>query len=243
MQWYITACLRHFANTQNDKVHLEVILTMIKKSVILICNTMLIFLFNHNLPAGDTQLDRRRLSDMSHHYLSCAPFALDFEIIQYIDEENYQPLIGTFYMTGRDSFRADIMDQEIIYDGDWLWSWDKETDQVIVEPLDTQSSLKFIFDMLRGNWESFIVKSVTPSQKDSALTLELMTADENSFLKTINLNMNPITHNILSAFYIDFKNGKTEIRFTKPQTIDEKAARQLFDIRRFESGELIDLRP
>ncbi|MBU4445037.1 outer membrane lipoprotein carrier protein LolA [bacterium] len=216
---------------------------MIKKSIILICNIMLIFLYNHNLPAGDTQLDRRRLSDMSHHYLSRAPFALDFEIIQYIDEGNYQSLIGTFYMTGRDSFRADIMDQEIIFDGDWLWSWDKETDQVIVEPLDPQSSLKFIFDMLRGNWESFIVNSVTSSQKDSALTLELMTADENSFFKIILLHLNPETNRLLSAVYIDFRDGKTEIWFTKPQTIDKKIAWQLFDTRRFESGELIDLRP
>lgn len=204
---------------------------------------MLIFLYNYNLTAGDTQHDQRRLSAISQHYLSRAPFALDFEIIQYIDEGNYQSLIGTFYMTGRDSFRADIMDQEIIFDGAWLWSWDKETDQVIVEPLDSQSSLKFIFDMLRGNWESFIVNSVTSSQKDSALTLAILTADENSFFKTIRLHISPATNRLLSAVYIDFKDGKTEIRFAKPQTIDKKAVRQLFDTQRFESGELIDLRP
>jgi len=204
---------------------------------------MLIFLYSHNLTAGDTQLDRRRLSDMSHHYLSRAPLALDFEIIQYIDEGNYQSLIGTFYMTGRDSFRADIMDQEIIFDGNWLWSWDKETGQAIVEPLDPQSSLKFIFDMLRGNWESFIVNSVTSAQKDSALTLEILTVDENSFFKTIRLHMSPVTNRLLSAVYIDFRDGKTDIRFTEPQTIDKKAARRLFDTQRFESGELIDLRP
>ncbi|MCK4716680.1 MAG: hypothetical protein KAT54_07720, partial [Candidatus Marinimicrobia bacterium] len=85
--------------------------------------------------------------------------------------------------------------------------------------------------------------SVTSSQKDSALTLEILTADENSFFKTIQLYMSPETNRLLSAMYIDFKNGKTEIRFTKPQTIDERVARQLFDTRRFESGELIDLRP
>jgi len=204
---------------------------------------MLIFLYSYNLSAGDTQIDRRRLSDMSRHYLSRAPLALDFEIIQYTNENDYQSLIGTFYMTGKDSFRADIMDQEIIFDGDWLWSWDKETGQVIVEPLDPQSSLKFIFDMLHGNWESFIVNSVTSSQKDSALTIEILTADENSFFKTIQLHISPETNRLLSAVYIDFKNGKTEICFTKPQTIDKKAAGQLFDTQRFESGELIDLRP
>jgi len=216
---------------------------MLKKSIILICNIMLIFLYNHNLPAGDTQLDRRRLSAVSQHYMSRVPFALDFEIIQYTNENDYQSLIGTFYMTGRDSFRADIMDQEIIFDSAWLWSWDKETDQVIVEPLDPQSSLKFIFDMLHGNWESFIVNSVTSSQKDSALTLAILTADENSFFKTIQLHISPATNRLLSAVYIDFKNGKTEIRFTKPQTVEKKAAGQLFDTQRFESGELIDLRP
>jgi len=204
---------------------------------------MLIFLYSYNLSAGDTQIDRRRLSDMSRHYLSRAPLALDFEIIQYTNENDYQSLIGTFYMTGKDSFRADIMDQEIIFDGDWLWSWDKETGQVIVEPLDPQSSLKFIFDMLHGNWESFIVNSVTSSQKDSALTIEILTADENSFFKTIQLHISPETNRLLSAVYIDFKDGKTKIRFTKPQTIDKKAAGQLFDTQRFESGELIDLRP
>jgi outer membrane lipoprotein-sorting protein len=179
---------------------------------------------------------------MSEHYLSRVPFALDFEIIQYIDEGNYQSLIGTFYMTGRDSFRADIMDQEIIFDGVWLWSWDKANDQVIVEPLDSQSSLKFIFDMLRGNWESFIVNSVMSSQKDSTLTLKLMTADENSFFKSIRLQMSPETNRLLAVVYVDFRDEKTEIRFTKPQTIAKKAARQLFDTQRFESGELIDLR-
>jgi len=169
--------------------------------------------------------DRRLLEQLSDYYYAKTPLVLTFEIIQYFDEA------------------TDFIDQEIIFDGEWLWSWDQENDQVVVETLDPQSSLKFIFDMLHGNWESFIIDRMDSNQTDSLVVMELRTADENAFFQTIHLNINPITKELLSADYLDYKDGKTEIRFSSPEQLDKESGQTFFDTKRYENKEIIDLRP
>jgi outer membrane lipoprotein-sorting protein len=205
--------------------------------LILIINTLIVGAYASG--PGDRQL----LEHLSDYYYAKTPLVLTFEIIQYFDEADSQSLIGTFYMSSEDKFRTDFIDQEIIFDGEWLWSWDQENDQVVVETLDPQSSLKFIFDMLHGNWESFIIDRMDSNQTDSLVVMELRTADENAFFQTIHLNINPITKELLSADYLDYKDGKTQIRFSSPEQLDKESGQTFFDTKRYENKEIIDLRP
>jgi len=210
---------------------------MNRLGLILIISTLIVTAYASD--PGDRQL----LEQLSDYYYAKTPLVLTFEIIQYFDEADSQSLIGTFYMSSDDKFRTDFIDQEIIFDGEWLWSWDQENDQVVVETLDPQSSLKFIFDMLRGNWESFIIDRMDSNQTDSLTVTELRTADENAFFKIIHLNINTVTKELLSADYLDYKDGKTEIRFSSPEQLDKESGQTFFDIKRYENKEIIDLRP
>jgi outer membrane lipoprotein-sorting protein len=78
------------------------------------------------------------LEQLSGSYLAMIPFKLDFELINYLDQENYQSAAGSYFMTSDNRFRVDFAEQEVIFDGQWLWSYDRTNDQVIIEPLDPQ---------------------------------------------------------------------------------------------------------
>jgi len=183
------------------------------------------------------------LEQLSSSYLQLVPFKLNFELINYRDQENYQSLIGTYYMANVNQFRVDFAEQEIIFDGQWLWSHDRTNNQVVVETLDPQSSLTLIFNLLNGNYQTFKAEVTKSSKKDSLIVVELQTANENQYFKKIGLVIERINIQLKSVIYYDFQNLKNELRLTKPAKIESAAAATLFDTRQFGSKEIIDLRP
>ena len=200
-------------------------------------------LLQHRLlaaPNGQKLLDK-----MSTRYREQTPCVLAFEIVQYYDRNSadYQSSVGSFYIAGAQQFRVDFIDQEIIYDGQWLWSYDKPNRQVIIEPLDPQSSLKFIFDMLFGNWENFRVVSIEAPKDIETVALGLKTRDNNDYFNAIFLKIGQESSLLQSATYLDFNNLKTVIEFSNPKRIRLAVAAILFDTKRLEAKELIDLRP
>lgn len=199
-----------------------------------------------SLPGNALALDGQALLEkMSAGYRDQAPCVLSFEIIQYYDQDtaDYQASLGSFYIAGARMFRVDFVDQEIIYDGEWLWSYDKENRQLIIESLDPQSSLKFIFDMLFGNWNNFRVVSVEAPRGAETVSLGLKTTDDNEFFNAIFLKIDRATKRLLTATYLDFNRLKTVIEFSSPKQIQPAVAEILFDTRRLNSSNLIDLRP
>lgn len=205
---------------------------------ILLCSILFQFL---PLPAQESE---QLLNKMSEQYRGQAPCVISFEIVQYYDRnsDDYQSSVGTFYIAGEQKFRVDFIDQEIIYDGEWLWSYDRPNRQVIIEPLDPQSSLKFIFDMLFGNWENFRVVSVKEMRNDASVSLGLKTRDDNDYFNAIFLKIDRQANILQSATYLDFNNLKTVIKFGRPKRIQPEVAGILFDTKRLETKELIDLR-
>ena len=183
------------------------------------------------------------LEQLSSSYLQLVPFKLNFELINYRDQENYQSLIGTYYMANVNQFRVDFAEQEIIFDGQWLWSHDRTNNQVVVETLDPQSSLTFIFNLLNGNYQYFKAEVAKSNKKDSLVVVELQTADENQYFKKIYLMIERISIQLKSVVYYDFKDLKTELRLAAPEKIESAAIAILFDTSRFDSLEIIDLRP
>jgi len=183
------------------------------------------------------------LEQLSSCYLKIIPFKLNFELINYRDPENYQALTGTYYMANGNQFRVDFAEQEIIFDGQWLWSYDQTNKQVVVETLDPHSSLTFIFNLLSGNYQSFKAEVAKSSKKDSLIVVELQTVDENQYFKKIHLMIERTSTQLKAVVYYDFQNQKTELRLAKPEKIESAAAATLFDTQQFGSEEIIDLRP
>jgi len=183
------------------------------------------------------------LEQLSNCYLKIIPFRLNFELINYCDQENYQALIGTYYMANVNQFRVDFAEQEIIFDGQWLWSYDRTNNQVVIETLDPQSSLTFIFNLLSGNYQSFKADLTKSNEKDSLIVVELQTADENQYFQKIYLMIERISTQLKSVIYYDFQDLKSELQLAKPEKIEPAEAATLFNTQQFGSKEIIDLRP
>ncbi len=215
-----------------------------KNCYIGVFKAFLIGMLFHWFPLG-AEDDQALLNEISANYRRMTPCVLSFEIIQYYDanSEDYQSSEGSFHIGSANSFRVDFVDQEIIFDGKWLWSFDKQNGQVIIEQIDPQSSLKFIFDMLFGNWINFKVLSEDELSNPNMKILSLDTVDDNAYFNSIKLEVNVQTREFRSATYLDFNNVKTIIRFTSPRKLNPKVAEILFDTERMEAKELIDLRP
>jgi len=210
--------------------------------ILVLTPLLLMFLQPRALPAqaGQLLLDR-----MSARYRALSPCVLSFEIVQYYDRNatDYQSSVGSFYIAGPQKFRVDFIDQELIYDGEWLWSYDRPNGQVIIEALDPQSSLKFIFDMLLGNWGNFRVVSVEAPKGGETTALGLKTRDDNDYFNAIFLKIQRESGLLQSATYLDFNRLKTVIEFSDPKRIQPAVAAILFDTQRLNAKELIDLRP
>lgn len=183
------------------------------------------------------------LGQLSASYLAMIPFKLDFELINYHDQRHYQSLTGTYFMANINQFRIDFADQEIIFDGQWLWSYDPNNDQVVVETLDPQSSLTFVFNLLSGNRQAFAATLKKKSKQESLRIIELKSADENCYFKKIFLTIEADYPRLKSAIYYDFKDLKTELQLAKPARIESAEAATLFDPQQFDGKEIIDLRP
>jgi outer membrane lipoprotein-sorting protein len=209
-----------------------------------VLSTILVVLLCNIFPL-DAENGQTLLAEMSANYRSLTPCVLSFQIVQYYDanSEDFQSSEGVFYLGAENSFRVDFVDQEIIYDGEWLWSFDKTNQQVIIEPIDPQSSLKFVFDMLFGNWQNFKILSMESTAHSNRVDLQLDTVDENAYFNAIRLQVNQKSKQLHSATYLDFNQAKTIIHFTAPRRLNPKVAKLLFDTKRMETKELIDLRP
>lgn len=175
------------------------------------------------------------------YYTDRIPFAIDFDITEIYDSSAYQSFAGTFYLGTDQKFRVDYTDQVILYDGQWLWSLDRANDQVVLEELDPESSLKFMFDLLHGRWEQFDIEGLAGVSADSLPVIRLKTRNENDFFQLIRLKIDPAQRRIVATEYEDFRGQLTRMSFTQPQRINKPE--EVFNQQIFLGKELIDLRP
>jgi len=181
------------------------------------------------------------LERLHQNYRKSIPFRVDFTITQILklNGDSIESL-ASFYLGKNEKFKTDFPEQEILFDGKWLWSLDKQTDEVVVEEFEPSSSLKFLFDILHGNWENFFIDKILES-KDGFKEVQLRTRDENDFFRAIVLLIDTRSNLICRANYMDFQGNRTEIRFEKFDKLTNKSE-ALFNTDRFKGKELIDLR-
>jgi outer membrane lipoprotein-sorting protein len=177
------------------------------------------------------------------YYMSKAPFKIHIDMQQIqksVDATKYST--GTFYLAKGNRYRMNFPNQEVLYDGKWLWSWDKKDNQVVVEEYSPQSSLKLLHDILYGNWDQFTVTNQYPDTLNRLTAVHLKTKDDNQYFKKIVVKVEPDSNQVQFAEYWDFKDNHTIMFFgiLKPATPVDTL---LFRIDSFSGKELIDLRP
>lgn len=184
------------------------------------------------------------LDRISNKYLNKLPLQVEFDIIQKFNgQEQPQEISGVFYLSSDSSFRVKFPDQEILYDGKWLWSLDKSADQVVVEEFNTQSSLKFLYDIVNGNWGEFVIDNISIFDSTANIAeINLRTQDENNFFRYIVLKVDTLLNVIKEANCVDFQQNNISIVFKNFVPIAYSDS-LLFKDKDFNNKELIDLRP
>jgi len=186
-----------------------------------------------------------RLDSVSANYLAKMPFQLEYKIIQnYPNSNSYQESIGQFYLHEKNTFRVNYPNQQILFDGTWLWSIDKVNRQIIVEEFDPSSSLRLIYNVLNGNMSEYEIKGVENviTEGDTLKKVDMMSKDENSFFQSMFITLNPEKQEIQEVEYVDYQGTEIIIEFLEyyPHKIDEKI---LFEVKNIQEEDFIDLRP
>ncbi|MCK4446685.1 MAG: outer membrane lipoprotein carrier protein LolA, partial [Candidatus Marinimicrobia bacterium] len=155
------------------------------------------------------------LDRISNKYLSKLPLQVEFDIIQkFSGQDQPQEISGVFYLNSDSSFRVKFPGHEILYDGKWLWSLDKSADQVVVEEFNTQSSLKFLYDIVNGNWGKFVADNISIFDSTANIAeINLRTKDENNFFRYIVLKVDTLLNVIKEANCVDFQQNNISIVF------------------------------
>ena len=212
------------------------------KTSLLISLFMILFLLIMILYA-ETE-EKMILDRISNKYLNKLPLQVEFDIIQKFNgQEQPQEISGVFYLNSDSSFRVKFPGQEILYDGKWLWSLDKSADQVVVEEFNTQSSLKFLYDIVNGNWKEFVIDNISIFDSTANIAeINLRTKDENNFFRYIALKVDTLLNVIKEANCVDFQQNNISIVFKNFVPIAYSDS-LLFKDEDFNNKELIDLRP
>ena len=177
-------------------------------------------------------------------YLSIVSFELDFVLTQHgSSNEELQVVNGKFYCGSDSQFRVDFPGEQIIYDGQWLWTWNTETNQVVVEEFDFESRSNFLFNVLMGRFEDFKNISISSDELDESLVcIHLKALNENNYIQTVIVKADTNRNEIKSVEYYDFLMNHYTITLLNLNSISSSES-LLFTIENINEKEVIDLRP
>jgi len=181
------------------------------------------------------------LNKISGHYLKLIPFALHFSVKTMDERGNILSTTkGDFIINSKNSFRVNYPEEEILYDGQWLWSYNQITEQVVVEPFDPTSSLNLIYDVINGKLGAYQIIKDRLDEKHHHIFLK--PEDKNNFFTEIKIRAYRDTSLIDHLKYVDFQKNQILIDFLKTNdTVICDSA--FYDIKDLEGKEIIDLRP
>ncbi|HMA61024.1 MAG TPA: outer membrane lipoprotein carrier protein LolA [bacterium] len=181
------------------------------------------------------------LNDASKTYVNNIPFNLRFSVQSRDQNDNLLSAVeGDFLINSKKGFRVNYPQEEILYDGQWLWTHNKATNQLIVEEFDPTSSLTLIYDVINGNINNYEIMKY--NQQHNYHNVFLKPEGENNFFKQIKLVVPQDTTLIDHLEYIDFQDNQILINFLRIQdtTITDSS---FYDLKDLKDKELIDLRP
>ena len=181
------------------------------------------------------------LNKVSKVYVNNIPFNLRFSVQSRDKNDNLLSAVeGDFIINSQKGFRVNYPQEEILYDGQWLWTHNKATNQLIVEEFDPTSSLTLIYDVINGNINNYEIMKY--NQQNKYRNIFLKPEGENNFFKQIKLVVPQDTTLIDHLEYIDFQDNQILINFLRIQdtTITDSSFYELKDLK---DKELIDLRP
>lgn len=179
------------------------------------------------------------LDSVAAHYRQSRPFAVTFQLK--VSGSSQSSLTGRFILGLNNRFAVFTPDQEIHYDGQWLWSYAKSNNQVIVEEFQPTTSFKIIYDLLNGNFRGFKISRPTSDKKLASITkIKLTHPDPQALFKQIDLWVDAQNKTITQAEYSDIQNNRWLLELGQVVTIEKKNYPNFT----LPTGvELIDLRP
>ncbi len=205
--------------------------------------TVIILMISFQLLSAEKK--RNILDEVSDNYMAIVPFQLEFRLVQEYDNgNNVQETMGEFYLHNKECFRVNYPDQQILFDGSWLWSIDKLNKQIVVEAFDPSSSLRLIYNVLNGNMSEYKIVDIVNCKNEEEkgmFRVNLKSINDNSFFESMIVWIVKGKNEINKVEYTDFQKNNISIYFNKfyKYSIPEE---ELFQVKNITADELIDLR-
>ena len=182
------------------------------------------------------------LKKVAHCYQSAVPFKIGFTVrLAMPDNANLSKYSGIFFLGSDNQFRVSQTEEEIVYDGQWLWTYDKINRQVIVEEFNPRSSLKLIWDILSGSFDGYQI-SKSECQNGLLAVVELKPSSKDGYIRSLQMKIDRERGRVVSAEYRDFQDNLVNIELDTLIALG-RSDTGLFKINLNEGDELIDLRP
>lgn len=182
------------------------------------------------------------LKKVAHCYQSAVPFKIGFTVKLIMpNNANLSKYSGIFFLGPNNQFRVSQTEEEIVYDGQWLWTYDKINRQVIVEEFNPRSSLKLIWDILSGSFDGYQI-SKSEYQNGLLAIIELKPSSKDGYIRSLQMKIDCERGRVVSAEYRDFQDNLVNIELDTLIALG-RSDTGLFKINLNEGDELIDLRP
>jgi len=173
-------------------------------------------------------------------YAAGLPYQLTFRISEGSEQGRPGAVTEGSFSRARDGrCRIELPDQRILFDGQWLWSYDRVTRQLIVEPFVRGSALDVVMELLEGRWETFNLVAQENDQETGWRQFRLRPAAPPDWIEAV-IVATDRTGCVRRVQIHDARTTLTRFDLTCPQPSDTSAAD--FDPRLWPVDELIDLR-
>lgn len=170
-----------------------------------------------SLPAsGDQVADILEKSETV--YARAGTFTADFtQTIESGDFFEDEKVEGTLLMEYPNKFRLDTPEQVISCDGETLWSYSVENEQVVIQPVDEAEDLVTPADYLFNFKANYNVVADTMMElgKQVCYRLTLVSKSKDQFVQELQLYLNYETYEVAQVTYTDINDNLVTISFRK----------------------------
>ncbi len=196
----------------------------------------LFLLFSVAFPFKSTQ---KIVKNIQGSFASEHAIQIEFEQIFYWStSETLDTLSGAFFLKPDKKYRIVTPIQEILFDGENVWTYNKANQQIIVDK--QYENENFNLKILWNDWNEYFDVNKHPDSRENVVALKMIPKSEDTLVRYVKVFADQNTWRVFSLVQKDLNENVTTIQI---QSYDEiQVEKDYFNSISSESAEIIDLR-
>ncbi|MBC8456054.1 outer membrane lipoprotein carrier protein LolA [bacterium] len=196
----------------------------------------LFLLFSVAFPFKSTQKIVKKIQDS---FESTSTIQIEFEQIFYWStSETLDTLSGSFFLNPEKKYRIITPAQEILFDGENVWTYNKVNQQIIVDK--QYENENFNLKILWNDWNEYFDVNKHPDSRENVIALKMVPKSEDTLVRDVKVFADQNTWRVFSLVQKDLNGNVTTIYIRSCEEI--QVEKDYFNLIFSESAEIIDLR-